>query len=119
MTQESREVLIELMFLALYLDGHLSVDEDDLINHALDSLGWESDRTREGFVHQAFLDAREGASCELKTLEFLDARLSVIERDGQQAAALTWLSKVLGSDGFTPAEAHFLRQIEARLYPSV
>jgi hypothetical protein len=117
MTQESREVLIELMFLALYLDGHLSVDEDDLINHALDSLGWESDKTRESFMLQAFLDARDGASCELKTAEFLNARLDVIEKEGEQAAALTWLSKVLASDGLTPAEAHFLRQIEARLYP--
>lgn len=119
MKQESREALIELMFLALYLDGHVSVDEDDMINRGLDTLGWEADETREDFVYQAFFKAREGASCELKTAEFLDARLSVIESDGAQAGAFTWLTKVLSSDGLTPDEVRLLRQIELRLFPGL
>lgn len=117
MTQDSREVLIELLLLALYLDNHLSVGEDEAINQALDSLGWDSKQPREVCILKAFATAREATGCELKTSEFLHARLSVIEKEGEQAAALTWLSKVLGSDGFTPTESHFLRQIEARFYP--
>lgn len=117
MTQDSREVLIELLLLALYLDNHLSVGEDEAINQALDSLGWDSQQARDVCILKAFASARDAASCEEKTFEFLDARLKVIEKEGEQAAALTWLSKVLGSDGYTPAETHFLRQIEARLYP--
>ena len=31
---------------------------------------------------------------------------------------MTWLSKVLGSDGMTETEKRFLGQIEARLYPA-
>jgi hypothetical protein len=36
MTQESREALIELLFLALYLDNHQSLAEDDILNEALE-----------------------------------------------------------------------------------
>lgn len=118
MTQDSREVLIELLFLALYLDDHLSVGEDEVLNKALESLGWESAHAREVFIFKGFTSAREAATCETKTAEFLEARLSVIQKDGLQAPALTWLYKVLGADGFTQTEKQFLSRIESRLYPS-
>jgi len=117
MTQNSREVLIELLFLVLYLDNHLSVGEDDALNQALDALGWDSDQPREVWIFKAFSTAREAASCEAQTNLFLDSRLNVVEKNGEQASALTWLCRVLGSDGFTPAETNFLRRIEARLFP--
>jgi hypothetical protein len=62
MTQQSREALIELLFLALYLDQHLSVDEDEVLNKALASLGWESDVACEVFIFKAFSRGREASS---------------------------------------------------------
>lgn len=118
MTQGSREGLIELLFLALYLDDHLSVGEDEVLNSALAALGWESAEAREDFIFKAFTVAREAATCEAKAAEFLDARLTVIQNDGLQAAALTWLYKVMGADGVTQPEKQFLSRIEARFYPS-
>ncbi len=117
MTQESRQVLIELLFLALYLDDHLSLAEDDVLNDALDSLGWESPEPREKFIFQAFSGARAVAADAIKTEEFLGARADLIKRAGDEASALTWLYRVLGSDGISPSEKRFLGQVEARLYP--
>lgn len=117
MTQDSREVLIELLFLSLYLDNHLSMSEDEVLDAALDALGWDSPKPREKFIFSAFSAARAAAACPIKTEEFLAARLGVIKRDHVEGPALTWLSRVLGADGITSDEQRFLGQLEARLYP--
>lgn len=118
MTQESRQVLIELLFLSLYLDNQLSLAEDEVINQALDALGWESDVSREKFIFKAFAAARDAAEDAIKTDAFLDSRAALIQRAGDEAMALTWLYRVLGADGISPEEKRFLGRIEARLYPN-
>jgi hypothetical protein len=116
MTQDSRQVLIELLFLSLYLDNHLSLAEDEVFSEALDSLGWDSPFPRDKFIFSAFIAAREASMDAIKTDAFLDARTSFIKRDGEEGPALTWLYRVLGADGISPAEKWFLSRIESRLY---
>jgi hypothetical protein len=110
MTQEAREALIELLFLSLYLDQHLSLTEDEVLGSALDNLGWSSPKPRESFIFTAFSTAREASSCVQKTEEFLKS-------DGQEGPAMTWLHRVLASDGISPTEQYFLTALEKRLYP--
>jgi len=117
MTQDSRQVLIELLFLSLYLDDHLSLAEDEVFSEALESLGWDSPFPREKFIFSAFTAAREAAKDAIKTEAFLNARTGFIKRDGEEGPALTWLYRVLGADGISPSEKRFLGQIEACLYP--
>jgi uncharacterized tellurite resistance protein B-like protein len=116
MTQESREALIELLFVSLYLDQHLSLNEDEVLTTAMDSLGWESPKPREQFIFSAFALAREASTCEQKTEEFLQCRVERIVSDGEKAAALTWLYRVLGADGISPSEQRFLNTLEKRFY---
>ena len=116
MTQDSRESLIELLFLALYLDDHLSIAEDEVLTSALDNLGWESPHPRELFIFQAFAKAREAASDALKTEAYLDSHAARIRRDGTSAPAITWLYKVLGADGISPEEKRFLTKLEKLLF---
>lgn len=117
MTQESRQALIELLFVSLYMDNHLSLAEDEVLNDALDALGWDSPDPREDFIFKTFSDARDVAADELKTHEFLGSRTALIKSQCDEASALTWLYKVLGSDGISTSEKRFLGQIEASLYP--
>lgn len=117
MTQDSRQVLIELLFLSLYLDNHLSMAEDEVFSAALDSLGWDSPFPRDKFIFAAFSGARAAASDAIQSEAFLNARTGIIKRDGQEGPALTWLYRVLGADGISESEKRFLNQIEARLYP--
>lgn len=117
MTQDSREVLIELLFLSLYLDNHLSLAEDEVLNDALDSLGWESALPQQNFIFRAFAVARQAADGGEKTEAFLATRADKIKLAGEEGPALTWLSKVLGADGITATEKYFLKQLETRLYP--
>lgn len=117
MTQESRESLIELLFLALYLDNHLSLAEDNVLNEALDSLGWESNVAREKFIFTAFEAARAVHAVPETTREFVISRADRIRAHGDEAVALTWMSKILGSDGLTPTEQYFLKTLEGHLFP--
>lgn len=118
MTQTSRQALIELLFLALYLDDFLSLAEDELLGEALDELGWESPTSREIFIFSAFSAAREAAACPTKTGQFLNERADIIHADGEDAAAMTWLHNILAADGLTANEEHFLGQLQAKLYPN-
>ena len=117
MTQQSRESLIELLFLSLYLDQHLSLTEDEVLGEALQSLGWESPQTREAFVFKAFAAAREASTCAEKTQEFLVDRAARIKSDGHQDQAMTWLHRVLAADGLSSEEKWFLKSLEKCFYP--
>lgn len=117
MKQESREALIELLFLSLYLDDHLSIAEDTALESALQALGWESSRPKEIFILNAFAKARQAAGCEQRTNEFLLARAAIIRLDGESSTALEWLGKVLGADGVSMSEARFLDKLHALLFP--
>ncbi len=118
MTQVTRCCMVELLFLALYLDEVLTMAEDEELDHALEALGWDSPLPRDKFMLQAFSVAREASACPIKTDEFLAARVGQIISDGEQAFAMTWLSKVLAVDGLTELEKRFLTQMEALLYPA-
>lgn len=116
MTQDSRESLIELLFLALYLDDHLSLAEDEVLTTALDSLGWDSPHPRELFILQSFAKAREAYSDALKIDEFLNSHAARIRRDNTAAPSITWLYKVLGADGISSTEERFLKKLEKQLF---
>lgn len=117
MTQDSRQALIELLFLSLYLDEHLSLAEDEILSEALDSLSWDSPLPREKFIFTAFSAAREASADAIKSEAFLNGRTGFIKRAGEEGPALTWLYRVLGADGISETEKRFLSQVEARLYP--
>lgn len=117
MTQNSRKAIIELLFLSLYLDQHLSLAEDDVLNDALDALGWESESPRERFIFTAFASAREASLDEWKSENYFNSRADLLKQDGGEGSALTWLSRVLAADGLTASEKRFLSRLEGRLYP--
>ena len=117
MNQESREALIELLFLSLYLDDHLSIAEDAALESALQALGWESSRPKEIFILTAFAKARKASSCEVMTNDFLLERCQIFRSSGESSTALEWLGKVLGADGVSMTEARFLDKLHALLFP--
>ncbi|MCU0794320.1 MAG: hypothetical protein MUF31_00085 [Akkermansiaceae bacterium] len=116
MKQESRVALIELLFLALYLDNHLSLAEDGVLSEAMDSIGWESGQPREICFLTAFSKVRALDGDAVALNDFLEQRAEIIAESGHQSMALTWLTKVLGADGITPGEERFLKKLEKRWF---
>ena len=117
MNQNSREAIIELLFLSLYMDDHLSLAEDAVLSEALDALGWDTDSPRERFIFRAFAASREAFTSLEKTQVFFAERADTIKRHGDEGKALTWLTRVLAADGLTSTEKYFLGRLERYFYP--
>ena len=118
MNQTSREAIIELLFLSLYLDDHLSMAEDAVIEDALVSLGWESEKPKDICILNAFARARRAIASEEATEAYIGDRVAVIQKDGQELVALEWLGKVLAADGLSQPEERFLQRLHDRLFPA-
>lgn len=118
MTQQSREAIIDLLFLSLYIDDHLSMAEDTALESALVSLGWDDGQPKDIFLLNAFARARDASASEEKIHEFIDERVALIQEDGQEATALEWLGKVLAADGLAQSEEQFLHRLHDRLFPA-
>ena len=116
MNQNSREAIIELLFLSLYLDNHLSIAEDSALETALQSLGWESEKPKDIFLLTAFEHARKAICSDEATSAYIDRHVATIRKDGQHSAAFEWLGKVLASDGLAPPEEQFLNLLHYRLF---
>ncbi|MEP4078480.1 hypothetical protein [Haloferula sp.] len=116
MDTASQQDLVELLFLAIYQDGHLSVEEDSMLDRALSSLGWEMGERRGPSVGRAFSAVREANSSEEGKELFLVERAGRLKEAGHSAVALEWMGKVLASDGFAGNETKFLEHAERLLF---
>jgi len=111
----AQQALVELLFLALYQDGHLSVEEDSALERALKRLGWEPEERSGPSVGRAFAAVREANASEESREAFLVERTAQVREGGESALALELLGRVLGSDGLAMPEQRFLERAEKLL----
>jgi aconitase B len=116
MTEETSQSFVELILLAPYLDSHLSMTEDEIIEKALAAIGIDASKAGAVNLGTAFAAAREAASCELKTDEFIQSRAAVLKAAGESSIAFEWLGRILGSDGVTGEESRFLKRARTLLF---
>lgn len=116
METAAQQDLVELLFLALYQDGHLSVDEDSMLQKALTALGWEPQERTGPSVGKAFAAVREANACEATKEAYLIERVARLKAAGHSALALEWLGKVLASDGLNGGEERFLERVGKLLF---
>ncbi|MCF7732932.1 MAG: hypothetical protein K9N23_14685 [Akkermansiaceae bacterium] len=116
MNNETRQAFIELLLLAPYLDKQLSVVEDEALERALTAIGWSPTRPGDASLSTAFALVREAATNELKTDEFMRERIAIIRSAGESSLAFGWLGRILGSDGMSSDESHFLQRAKYLLF---
>jgi hypothetical protein len=116
METSDQQDLVELLFLALYQDAHLSIDEDSMLQKALNALGWEPHERTGPSVGKAFAAVREANASDETREAFLIERASRLKASGHSSLALEWLGKVLASDGLDREEDRFLERARALLF---
>jgi len=116
MDTSSQQDLVDLLFLAIYQDNHLSVEEDSMLQKALDALGWEPKEETGPSVGRAFAAVREAQSTDEKKEVFFSERAARLKAAGHSEVALEWLGKVLASDGFDGDEGQFLLRAKRLLF---
>lgn len=116
MDNDARQAFIELILLAPYVDSHLSLTEDELLEKALRAVGWSSTQQGGVCLSTAFAAAREASTCEIKTDEFMQSRAAVLKDAGESSLIFGWLGRILGSDGMEGVETRFLLRAKALLF---
>jgi hypothetical protein len=116
MNEETCQTFVELVLLAPYLDSHLSMSEDEVLEKALRAIGVDPARSGGIDLGAAFAAVREAADCERKTDEFMQSRAAALKAAGQAPLAFEWLGRILGADGMTSGESRFLKRAETLLF---
>lgn len=109
MNQAQREATIELLTLAIYTDAHLSLQEDELLESTIASLGWESPTAKTHFIQQAWLSARNAADTAENTSAFVQQRAVLFTSAPDQTALYSLVHQTLAVDGLNPEENAFLK----------
>jgi hypothetical protein len=116
MDSNTRQALAELLLLAPYVDSHLSVVEDQALEQAMISIGWNPRKPEDLCLGTAFALVREAGSCEIKTEAFMRERTTLVKAAGESARAFEWLGRILGSDGTSGDENRFLQRAKSQLF---
>jgi len=116
MNKASAQALVELLFLTIYLDDRLSMPENEVLEKALTSLGWQPGSNEAVDVAAAYRVASEAAACELRTEDFLRERTALLKAEGHSSIAFEWLGRVLAVDGLEAGEKRFLIRLQGMLY---
>lgn len=115
MTTETRQAFVELLLLAPYVDQHLTTVEDEALERALTAIGWSPTRPEDVSLPDAFALVRAVAGDPLKIGDFMRERAATIRSAGESSLAFEWLGRILGSDGMSSDESHFLQQAKCLL----
>ena len=115
MTQAAREAIIDLLFMSLYVDRHLSLAEDEALNSTLEALGWDAQSPRETYLLRAFARIREFVDDHEGANAHITRCCKVIKDDGQSSVALRWITRLISADGLGAGESSFLHHITKEL----
>ena len=113
--QPEREAIIDLLLLAIYIDGHLSLAESSEFDTAADSLGWDSITGPSVYISTATDRARNARTNEASVSEFIAFVAQRLTSAGSKERALVLLNRLFTADGKTESEKAFFKQVEAAL----
>ncbi len=110
-SQSQREALVDLLYLSVYIDNHLSLIEEKKVEDELKNAEWDGPQSSILYVESAINRARDAKSNATVKAEYLS---SIADRlDEKKITALEALDNVLKSDGTDPKEASFLKEVRS------
>lgn len=109
MTQAQREAIIDLLTLAIYTDAHLSLQEDELLESTVATLGWESEFPKQLFIEKAWGIARSAADTAEATASFVQQRAGLFLLAPDQTVVYSLVYQTIAADGLNAEENAFLK----------
>ena len=110
-SQEQREALVDLLYLSLYIDNHISLLEEKKLDEELKKADWDGPNAAVLYMESAITRARDAKSNTVVKAEYLS---SIADRLAEKKiTALEALDKVLSSDGTDSKEASFLKEVRS------
>ena len=110
LSQQQMEAIADILVLAMYADGHVSLLEDEQLNEKIDALGWDENLSPSQYLGLATAKARGAGSLEeVKTL--LHSCSKALESAEAKQYAFDKTLELLEADGFNDDEGSFVHQL--------
>ncbi len=115
LSQEQCEAFADILVLAMCIDGHFSLLEEEAIQKEITSIGWDENLSPQIHLGSSIAKARDiaGSTAEVRT--YLEKLTPVIGSGDAAKFVYDETAKVLESDGMLPDEGTFLSQLKAIL----
>lgn len=109
--QEQKEALVDLLYLSMYVDNHISLIEEKKVEDELKKADWDGPNSSILYQQDAINRARDAKSNPAFKTEYLGSiALRLAEK---KVTAIEALDKVLSSDGTDTKEASFLKEVRS------
>lgn len=115
LTQEQCEAFADVLVLAMCMDGHFSLLEEDEIQNKISSVGWDENLSPQIHLSKSIAKARDVAGSPDAIKAHLETLVPILGHEDIAAFVVESAAKVLDSDGTKPEEATFLAQLKAVL----
>lgn len=115
LSQTEREAIVDLLTLGVYVDGHLSVAEDEAFETLTGKMNWESDQDLSYYVYNATERARHARTDEGAIQEYLGFVGERLTSHTSASHALDLLHSLFSADGSHEKESQFYRTAEVIL----
>ncbi len=111
-TQPQREALLDLVIFSIFTDAHLSIKEDEALQSALETIGWDAVKPREIFICNSMNRARKATDSDAAGAEYIKTRAAAFTDAASQSTAVELLQKVFAADGTAASETEFLARVK-------
>lgn len=111
MTQKQREALFDLITLATYADGHISIREEELAESAFVAEGWESEYPKNLFLEKSIARARTAMESADSADAYLAQLAAAFTDHGSQTEAFGVVQGIISRDGLSAADNLFLSKL--------
>lgn len=115
LTQKQCEAVADILVLAMCIDGHFSLIEDEKIISKIASLGWDTDLSPDHHLNLSIAKARDAAESLDKTRMYVEKRAEVLDDPEIKKLAFEKVVNLLNSDGLKNEEGTFIMQLRAIL----
>ncbi len=115
MNQEQREAILDLLSLSIFIDSHVSVEEDEALQKAIDSIGWESKRPRELFLFNSMNRARVASESDHGIEDYIAQKSDFFSAAEDRLEAIYTLKKMLVVDDMKSDEQTFFDRVQIHL----
>ncbi|NQX00531.1 hypothetical protein HQ447_07705 [bacterium] len=115
LTQKQCEAFADILVLAMCIDGHFSLMEEEAIQKEIDSIGWDENLSPFLHISSSIARARDVAGSTEQVRIYLEGLTPLFADPAAAEFVISQTLKVLASDGTHADEGVFISQLKAIL----
>ncbi len=116
MNEETRQSSVELTRLVSYLDNHVSITEDEVLENAPNGVSLNPSYPVSIDLGSVFDKARKDVGCGLGTAGFIESRAAPVMSVNELSMAFEALGGVPATEGLTGSEFQFLKRAKGLIF---